>query len=248
MLSHPMLRRQWIARLCLALALLGGRLLAQPGDGSPASPSAAPAPGGPAARAGATAPPTRPGGREEMSPAEVLAAYEAVRDQLRATQSALLSQRIEADERFRAHSRLMEDRLQGLTDSLAAVNRRQAEDASRVEYELFRQQEAAHRSNRIALWVAATIAVAVLLGTLLVAHGQRRAMNRIADAVSGYPRVLAQAQAGWVSLEAGARSELAVDLSGRRLDSALERIEQRVRELEHTTRAAGGPRKPPGSG
>jgi hypothetical protein len=239
-----MFRRRWLSGLCLSAALLSGIAAAQSEGGAPAS--AVHTPAGASLGVGAPQTPSRPALRAEMSPAELLAAYDSLRDQLRATQSALLSQRTESDERFRTHAQAMEDRLEALRVSLAAVDRRQAVDASRVEYELFRQQDAALRSTQVALWIAAAAGVSLLLGTLLTANSQRRAINRIADAVSGHPHQLAQAQAGWLPLEAGVRSDSTVDLSTQRLASTLDRIEERIRDLEHTTHVvtAGPSRRP----
>lgn len=234
MSSHSPLRRLWLLALAALATLFSGVAAAQLAPGTPSTAAQPPPVGaGPATSAAQLA--AKSALREELTPAELLEAYYSVRDQLRATQAALLSQRAEADERSRAQTQALNDRLEALKASLAAVNKRQAEDASRAEYELFRQQEAAQRSTQIALWIAAAVGFSVLLATFLTAHYQRRAMNRIADAVSKHPQLLAQAQAGWLPLEAGARSDHTVNLSNQRLASTLERIEQRIQDLEHTT-------------
>jgi len=165
---------------------------------------------------------------------QLLEAYHGIRHQLRATQSALISQRAEADERAQAQSRALNEKLELLRVSLAAVNKRQQDDASRAEYELFLQQEELHRSSRLALWIASSIGLAVLLGSLVSAHFQRRAMNRIADAVTLRPALFQEPPPGWLALDLNTRADQAVKTTNQRLATALERIEQRIQELEHT--------------
>ncbi|MBL9205867.1 MAG: hypothetical protein JNN01_12315 [Opitutaceae bacterium] len=223
-MSSPLtLRRHWLLWLALLASLPCTPLVrAQPASAGPG-----PMP--------ATASPYKSAAREELTHAELLEAYYAVRDQLRATQAALLSQRAEADERSRAQTQVLNERLESLKASLAAVNKRQQEDASRAEYELFRQQEQAQRSTQLALWIAASVGLAVLLATFLTAHYQRRAMNRIAEAVTQHPQLLAQANAGLLPFDASLKSDRTVNLSNQRLATTLERIEQRIQDLEHTT-------------
>lgn len=206
---------------------------ASQGNGSPASQPALPSS---SPQSGSTV-------REELGNAELVAAYHSVRDQLRATQAALLSERADADERARTQTFALNQKLESLRASLVEVNKRQQDDAARAEYELFRQQEAARQASRLALWIASAIGLAVLIGSLITANLLRRAMNRIADAVNVRP--LLPSHAGWLPLEAGIPSDQSVTAANQRLASALERIEQRIQDLEETGLLSPNPERRP---
>ena|GEM_PF-5965898 len=171
---------------------------------------------------------------EERNRAELLESYQFLREQLRSAQVAIANNRVDAQETIRQQTADLTTKLEAMRATVAAVNKRQQEDAFRFEYERIHRQEASQRSDRSLLWFAGIAGTALLLTLAIMARLQSRAMNRIAEAVTAHPRLLAQNGGGWLPSGAHSLSEKAVAESNQRLTSAMERIERRIGHLEHT--------------
>lgn len=175
---------------------------------------------------------------DERTRIELLESYQFLREQLRAAQVAIASNRIEAQEVARRQSEELNARLDALRASLTVVNQRQQEAAARAEYDRYHQEQAESRSYRTLLWIAGTAGAAVLLTLLVMTRAQWRAMTRIADALDPQPQLLVHSgrflqESGHASL----LSDTAVAQANNRLASAVERIERRVSELEGAARS-----------
>lgn len=174
---------------------------------------------------------------DERTRIELLESYQFLREQLRAAQVAIASNRIEAQEVARRQSEDLTARLDALRASLTVVNQRQQEAATRAEYDRYHQEQAETRSYRTLLWIAGTAGAAVLLTLLVMTRMQWRAMNRIADALGLQPQLLSQSSQFLPdSRELARLGDSAVAQANNRLASAVERIERRVSELESAAR------------
>lgn len=204
---------------------------------SPDAPAAEPVSAAPGPALTATPPLPTPPLNDDASRAELVASYQVLREQLRAAQATIVNDRLNAEERTRQQSAALNEKIEELKNALTVVSRRQHSEEQRGDFERARQQESTLRNNRLALIVAASVGGAVLLALFITAFIQWRAMNRIAEAVNLHPRLLAQSQANWPGAAPAViteQAERAVATSNQRLLSAIERIEQRIEELEQT--------------
>lgn len=108
----------------------------------------------------------------------------------------------------------------------------------------FREQReqdlaAAHRTNRALLVTIGVFAGAGVLGMLVMAWVQVRAMRQFSEAVSTLPGAHALGFAPGAAALAAGETRLvpagAAEQSGAKFLSAVERLERRIRELEHST-------------
>ena len=97
----------------------------------------------------------RPAAPEELSQSELLKAYLQVRDQLHATQLAVLNNRMESEAASRAQAAALTERLEAIKVAMDAERERQRKEVERAEADRLRLQQEAEQSNRIVLWVAA---------------------------------------------------------------------------------------------
>lgn len=196
---------------------------------SPVSVSAQTAPEVPAAK---------PASPEELNQAELLRSYLQVRDQLHATQLAVVNNRVEAETAARVQAAALAEKLDSIKAAMAAERDRHQVETQRLNAERERQQLEAQRSIRTVLWVAGTFGCLGLLAMLLMPLFQWRAINRMAEAAAGRPQLTGGHPPSLPALEGGGPSDHTVTLSNQRLMSVIERMERRIIELEQT---AGAP-------
>ena len=167
---------------------------------------------------------------------DVMRAYLQLQEQLHATQLAIERNRQEAEAAATRNADAVAARLQALEEALA-VQRAQ-------ELETFRsanaqQLESIQRANRLMVTVGGVFAVVAFLAIMLTAYFQWRAVSRLTEF-----SVLSQASLtiGRGALPAPAASAghpvagVLPEQVNTRLLGAVERLEKRIIELEHTAR------------
>jgi tetratricopeptide (TPR) repeat protein len=175
----------------------------------------------------ATGSPTAPARAEETNSQEVLRAYLQLQEQLHETQLAIVQNRREAGEAAAENAKALAARLQALEQALATQRSRELETVQ--------------SSNRIMLFAAGTFAAIGLGGLVLMAFFQWRTVSRLAEISAGLPlahgigpgpaiAALGPGHAPVASLGPGDAATNTV------LRSAVERLEARIFELEHTAR------------
>lgn len=161
---------------------------------------------------------------DELSQTDLLRSYLKMREELQATQMAIVNNRVGA----------VTEKLDAIKASMEAERERQQLEIQRVNAERERVQLEAQRANRLLLWVAVGFGGVGLLAMLLLPIFQWRAINRMTEVVANRPPLpgpVAALPAG----EGLVPSEQAVTQSNQRLLSVIERMEKRIFELEHTT-------------
>lgn len=155
----------------------------------------------------------------EAASTDALRSYLQLQEQLRATQMALERNRQEAES-------LAERNAEAVTLRLQLIE--QAVSAQRA-----RELEAMQGTNRLLLIMAGSFAVIGFIAMVLTAYLQWRAVNRLAEftaSVAGVGRP-ALASPGGVDLQlAGSQT---TRQANERLVGALNRLEERIHELEH---------------
>lgn len=178
----------------------------------------------------------RPQGTEDQNQTELLRSYIQLREQLHATQMAVANSRVEAETAARIQAAALSEKLEAIKSAMDAERERQQAEAARQAAERNRQEEATQKSQRTFIWVACIFGGLGVLTLLLVPFFQWRALNRVIDGVaarSSAPVPLPTANVP--ALGAGAAAlDQAVELSNQRLMSVIDRVEQRVIELEQT--------------
>lgn len=208
----PRFSRAWmVSTLVLSAAFAVPGLHAQP----------APAP-----------PPAKTPAPEELGQLELTEAYRAMREQLRATQAAIVNNRFEAEAASRAQTAAMAAKLESMNAVLAAERKARQEEADRMLFDREKQRAEIQQSNRSVIWVAAAFGSAGLAAMLFAAFFQSRAIGRMAEVVDR--RAALPAPSELDALPAPASSHKAISLSTQRLMSTIERMERRIKELEHT--------------
>lgn len=148
--------------------------------------------------------------------------YLHLQEQLHATQLALERNRQESETLAARNAEAIAARLQLIEQALSSQRAR--------------DQEAMQSANRLVLIVAGSFAVVGFIAMLLTVYFQWRAVTRLADFISVLP------VAGRAALPAPGQTETplvsagATEQSNARLFGALTRLENRIFELEHTTR------------
>lgn len=160
---------------------------------------------------------------DELSQAELLKAYLQVREQLHATQMAIVNNRVEA----------LTEKLESVKSNLDADRARQTVELQRSAAERERQQLEAQRSNRTVLWIAAAFGGVGLLAMLIMPIFQWRAIARISEANRFSPQLVPSNSAALLPAESAAADQT-VNTSTQRLTSVIDRMQQRILELEHT--------------
>lgn len=170
---------------------------------------------------------------EELSQAELLKSYLQVRDQLHATQLAVVNNRVEAETSARVQAAAISEKLEAIKSAMAAERERHQIETQRLNAERERQQLESQRSIRTVLWVAGTFGCLGLLAMLLMPLFQWRAINRMAEATAGRLQLAGGTPALLVA-DAPHPSDQAVTSASQRLMSVMERMEARIVELETT--------------
>ncbi len=168
-----------------------------------------------------TAVPNKP---DETNTQETLRAYLQLQEQLHATQLAIERNRKEASDAATDNAKAFASRLQGIEQ---ALNSQRAQEL-----------EAMQSSNKAMLVVAGSFAALGFLAMLFMAYFQWRTISRLAEIAAALPAAHALGSEPPVAA-LGAGDEHLVTVgppgeSGQRLIGALERLEQRIYQLEHT--------------
>jgi tetratricopeptide (TPR) repeat protein len=166
---------------------------------------------------------------EAVQSDEMLRSYLQLQEQLHATQQAIEQNQREAREAATRSAEALDARLQILEH---AVN------SQRIQ-----QLETMQSSNRVMVIVAGSFAVIGFVAMLLMAYFQWRTVNGLAQLSTTLPisralgpgPALAAIGPGDAPMMAGR----AVEQSSLRLTGALEQLEKRIFELEHTNPTAG---------
>lgn len=169
-------------------------------------------------------PPVPAGKPEEPNLQDMLRAYLQVQEQLHATQLSIEHSRKDADAAAAETSRLFAGRLQAIEQTLA-VQRTQ-------------ELEAMQNSNKVMLLVAGLFALLGFLAMLFMAYFQWRTISRLAEISAALPVAHALGSASPLAA-LGVRDTPVVTVgpaerSSQQLLGALEQLEKRIHQLEHT--------------
>ena len=176
-----------------------------------------------------------------------LRTYLQLQEQLHATQLAIERNRKEADYAAAQATEALAARLQAIEQSLLTQRARELEAMQSmersvkdsIETQRARELEAMQSSNKVMLVVAGTFAAIGFMSMLLMAYFQWRTVNRLAEISAALPaaaralgvgRQIAALGPGDTQLIPVGRAEQ----SNLRMTDALERLEKRIHELEHT--------------
>jgi len=175
---------------------------------------------------------------EDLSQTELLRSYLQLREQLHATQLAVLNGKVEAETAARVQAAALTEKLDSIKVAIESERERQRVESQRVALEREHQAAEAQRTNRSFLWVASAFGGMGLLAMLFTPIFQWRAINRVTEGFAARAHLPA-APAPLVSTVAltpvgAGPSDQAVAISNQRLMSVIERVEQRILELEHT--------------
>jgi tetratricopeptide (TPR) repeat protein len=204
------------------LGLLGARLAAGPRSAWLAFVLVSLAAGCLGAEPGSAA---NPAGRaDETNSQETLRSYLQLQEQIHATQLAVERSRTQAEAAAAETAKAFAARLQGIEAALASQRAQEL--------------DAMQSANKVMLVVAGLFAALGLLAMLFMAYFQWRTINRLADISAALPLSHALGPGPAVAaLGAGDPHLVTVsppEQSSQRLLGALERLEQRIHELEHT--------------
>ncbi len=175
-----------------------------------------------AAETVAPAVPTQKG--DETNAQDTLRAYLQLQEQLHATQLAIERGRKEADAAAAENAKAFAARLQNIEQTLS-LQRAQ-------ELEVMRS------SNKAMLVVAGLFAGLGFLAMIFMAYFQWRTINRLAEISAALPVAHAYGRVPPIAALGAGDAHLAGDAaeqSGQRLLGALEQLEKRIHQLEHTS-------------
>lgn len=186
---------------------------------------------------------------EELTPAELMNSYRQVREQLQATQLAIANNRLEAETAARAQAIAVAERLEAILlsmekererhrteiERLNTERERQRLEGERATAESNRRQAEADRSTRMVLWIAVAFGSAGLLAVITMPVLQWRTLNRLAE-LRPHPIALPAGNTHpLLNEKSDEMTSPHVAMSNQRLLSAIDRMEQRIFELEHMT-------------
>lgn len=183
---------------------------------------------------GAEAPSAQSNVAEEENQTELLRSYIQLREQLHATQMAVANSRVEAETAARMQAAALNEKLDAIKTSMDTERERQLVDAARLSAERASQEAAMKQSQRTFIWVASIFGALGVLALLLVPFFQWRALSRVIDGVAARTSTPVPLPAPSTPALALGALDQAVELSNQRLMSVIDRVEQRVMELEHT--------------
>jgi tetratricopeptide (TPR) repeat protein len=160
---------------------------------------------------------------------EALRSYLQLQEQLHATQLALERNRLEAETLAARNAEAVNLRLQLIEQAVSAQR--------------LRELDAMQSTNRLLLTLAGSLAGVGFLAMLLTAYLQWRAVNRLAD----FTTVLAGPRGALrpVATDLPLASPNAAEQSSERLLGALNRLEERIHQLEHHTQLPLSEKSPP---
>src|ERR1051325_1511532 len=175
---------------------------------------------------------------EESGSQEALRSYLQLQEQLHATELAIERNRKEAELASARNAEAVANRLQAIEQSLA--------------FQRAKELDAMQGANRVMLIVAGSFAAVGFLAMLLMAYFQWRTVNRLAEISVNLPpsRRLGPAVA-FPALGSGETPLVTVspaEQSNQELAGALEKLQQRIHELEHTSHSSLAENHPPGNG
>ncbi len=217
---HLCPRPAWLGSLLLALGVLVSSALpvaAQQGEPpSPASP--------------------RPVSVEEQNQnqTELLRSYIQLREQLHATQLSVVNSRIETETAARVQAAALTEKLDAIKAAMDAERERQRGEAARMAVERERQEVAARQTQQTFIWVISIFGILGALTLLLVPFFQWRALSRVVEGVAARSAAPVPLPSPPLPAIGAGPSDQAVELSNQRLMSVIDRVEQRVIELEQT--------------
>ncbi len=171
--------------------------------------------------AGATNPPAKPAGEDSAEAQRMLRSYLQLQEQLHATLLAIEQTRLENSTATRTNSEALAGRLQLIEKSL---------DQAREQ-----QVDAMRNSNRTMLTLAGIFVGVGFLTLLCMAFFQLRGMNRLAEIATGLPGGQTLGPGPFAALGTGEGRLLAPGgdpAQTTRLHGVIERLEQRIEELE----------------
>jgi tetratricopeptide (TPR) repeat protein len=164
------------------------------------------------------------GKAEETNSQEILRSYLQLQEQIHATQLAVERSRTQAAAAAADTAKEFTARLQGIEAALASQRAQEL--------------EAMQSSNKVMLVVAGLFAALGLLAMVFMAYFQWRTINRLAEISAALPMAHALGSGPLLAaLGAGDSHLVAVsppEQSNQRLLGALDRLEKRIHELEHT--------------
>lgn len=166
----------------------------------------------------------------QLSQAELQEAYRSLQEQLRATQAAIINSRLETEANARVQATALAEKISTLNATLAAERRSRQEESDRAGFAREYQQAEIQRSNRSVAWIATAFGAIGLLAMLFAALCQWRAINRMAQIIDERPLLPYPTEYGMG--ETGSSAGQPIALSTQRLLSAIDRMEQRIKELE----------------
>jgi tetratricopeptide (TPR) repeat protein len=188
-------------------------------------------------------PAARADGLDALSQAELLKAYLRVQDELHATQLAIVNNRVEADAAARAQTAAVTEKLDVLRASLEAEREHQRIERQQAEVERERERNESARRGRALLWIAGVFGGVGLLAILVAPFLQARALNRFVERTRGLPMAPLESRTAFLPAGGLESAEKIVEQSNQRLLSVIDRMEQRIFELEHASAPAA--LKPP---
>lgn len=215
---HPCTRPAWLGSLSLAVGVLLLSALpvtAQQGEAAPPAPP-------------------RQVSVEEQNQAELLRSYIQLREQLHATQLSVINSRVEAETAARVQAAALTEKLDSIKVAIDAERERQQAEAARMAAEREHQETAALQNQRTFIWVLCIFGAVGALILLLVPFFQWRALNRVVEGVAARTTAPVPLPSAPIPAIAAGPSDQAVELSNQRLMSVIDRVEQRVIELEQT--------------
>jgi len=157
---------------------------------------------------------------------EILRAYLQLQEQLHLTQMAVEQNRKEARDTAAQTSETLAGRLRGIEQTIAS--------------ERSRELESLQSSNRVLLILAGSFAAVGFLAMLLSSIFQWRTVNKLAQMPNSFSAPALGASTGPQELGAGDHlvSVGPAEASSLRLLTAVEKLDQRLHQLEHSTRAS----------
>ncbi|MSU59961.1 MAG: tetratricopeptide repeat protein [Pedosphaera sp.] len=155
---------------------------------------------------------------------DILRAYVQLQEQLHTALLAIEHNRQEADAAATRNAEALAARMQALQDSLAAQRSKELDEL--------------RGANRLMLIVGGSCAAIGFLAMLLTAYFQWRAITRLTEFSMVTQASLTMGRAALPALSGDGQSAgSAVEQAAARMFGALEKMEQRIQELEHTTGA-----------
>jgi tetratricopeptide (TPR) repeat protein len=174
-------------------------------------------------------------GAEDAAYGDLLKSNQQLREQLLQTQLQISTNRAESEAAARAQAAAIADKFEALKRTLEAERDRQKIDLERAALERDRQHGETQRWINAVLWTVFSFAALGLIAIVVGPWVQWRAVARLTEAVAHSPAALAlAARPELAAPEAEQAANQTVERSNRRLLSVIDRIEQRVMELEHT--------------